>query len=172
MWTWSLPADATTPAFPDPYLQPVSSRDCSYYTTAYLARCLGHPDVTAEQVMAWRDQTRRHEDRYIEQALGIESRAWWADVDNDAACRRWWLGADGADWVREWITDGWIGYASVHRVDFMTHAVAVLDATEDGVLLMDPVYGHVIEPWDWFLGIGAGTYGCHHISTWHRREAR
>ena len=36
--------------WPEPYLQPNPREDCGYYATAYIARCLGRSDVTAEQV--------------------------------------------------------------------------------------------------------------------------
>ena len=72
------------------------------------------------------------------------------------------MGPGGEAWVRGWLADGWIGYATVFRVPDMGHAVAVLGAGDDGVLLMDPLSGHVTEPWDWFLGIGPGRYGCHY----------
>ena len=154
--------------WPAEYLQPNPQRDCTFYAAAYLARCLGHPDVTAQDVMDWRESTGWHEDRYLQQALSVETRSWWDDKDDDAKRRRWWLGPDGREWVTWWLDDGWVGYAEVHRIPEMYHAVAVLQADEDGVVLMDPVHGFIAEPWDWFLGIGAGTYGCHRISSWHR----
>ena len=155
-------------AWPAPYLQPDVTRDCAFYATAYLARCLGRNEISAQSVMAWREQTTRHEDYYIEQALGVESRSWWHDKDDDERRVRWWLGPRGREWVESWLADGWIGGAHVHRISAMTHAVAVLGASDAGVLLMDPILGHVVEPWEWFLGVGAGTFGCHRITAWHR----
>jgi hypothetical protein len=49
---------------------------------------------------------------------------------------------------------------------------------------MDPVFGHIIESWDWFLGPGPKAeapewpgsaqdgrpwYGCHFIESWYRK---
>lgn len=80
----------------------------------------------------------------------------------------YYMGPRGEAWVRQWLADGWIGYACVFRVPDMAHAVAVLGGSEDGVLLMDPLSGHVTEPWGWFLGIGPGRYGCHYVESWYR----
>lgn len=164
-----MTAQTIAPAWPEPYRQPNIKQDCTYYAAAYIARCLGRPETTAQDVMAWREETGFHEDTYVERALGAETRKWWEDKDDDERRRRWWLGPNGREWVQSWIDDGWIGYAYVHRISDMAHAVVLLDASDEGVLLMDPVYGHVIEPWDWFLGIGAGTYGCHRVTPWHRK---
>lgn len=156
---------------PEPYYQPAGTRDCSFYAVAYLARCLGHPDVTADQVKDWRAATGRHEDEFISRELGHERRRWGDDRDDEAARRRWWLGPGSADWVRGWLDAGWLGLSVVHRIASMGHAVAVLDATDAGPLLMDPwpgLGGHLVEPWDWFLGSGAGNHGCHRIDAWYR----
>jgi hypothetical protein len=120
--------------------------------------------------MAWRDQTGIHEERYLQQAPGIETRSWWDDLHDDEARPRWWLGPEGREWLESWLADGWLGLSHVHRTERMTHAVVVLDASERDVLLMDPIFGHIVEPWDWFLGIGLGSYGCHRICSWHRKE--
>lgn len=159
------------PAFPEPYLQPLGSRDCGFHAVTYLARCLGHPDVTADDVKAWRESSGYHEDQYLARVLGCEHRRWGQDRDDDAARRRWWLGVGGADWIREWLDDGWLGLAVVHRIPTLGHSVAVLDASDEGVLIMDPwpgLGGHVIEPWNWFLGSGPGNHGCHRIDGWYR----
>lgn len=165
---------AIAAGFPEPYYQPVGSADCGFYAIAYLARCLGHPEVTADQVKQWRHATGRHEERFIPAVLGHDRRSWWDDRDDDEERRRWWLGAGGAstDWVRYWLDAGWLGVAVVHRIAGMGHSVAVLGATEEGALIMDPYPGfggHVVEPWDWFLGSGPGNHGCHRIDAWYRR---
>lgn len=164
------------PAFPEPYLQPDRQQDCGYYAAAYMARCLGHPDVTADQVKAWRAETRYHETQYARRVLGAEMRTFWDEdhvvstVTSGEERRRWfWLGPGLQGWVTGWLFTGWIAQVMLHRIPEMGHAAVLLDASEDGVLLMDPIYGHVIEPWDWFLGIGPGTCGCHFIEGWYRK---
>jgi hypothetical protein len=162
-------------AFPEPYLQPSRSQDCGFYAAAYLARCLGHPEVTAGQVRAWRAETCRHEDHYASVALGAEMRTFWDACTDDTTSMaenlkrgRFWMGPGSEEWVRSWLADGWIAHVEVMRISAFGHAVVLLDASDEGVLLMDPLYGHVIEPWDWFLGSGAGTHGAHHVAGWYR----
>jgi hypothetical protein len=168
------------PAFPEPYLQPNPKEDCGYYTAAYIARCLGNPDVTAAQVKAWRAETRRHEAYYARHVLGAEFRTFW-DVYKDEPERKiFWLGPQARDWVRDWLNDGWIAAVNLHRVPEMGHAAAVLDCADEGVLLHDPIYGHVLEAWDWFLGPGARLEGeprdpqrrCHFVEGWYRAPRR
>jgi hypothetical protein len=166
----------TAPKFPAPYLQPDRMKDCGYYTAAYIARCLGHSNVTAEQIKAWRAETHYHEDRYAEHALGAEIRTFWDACPDDTASMaenlrrgKYWMGPGAEEWVLSWLADGWIGHAEVMRISTFGHAVAVLQAVDAGVLLMDPLYGHIIEPWDWFLGLGPGNHGAHHIGAWYRR---
>jgi hypothetical protein len=163
-------------AWPDAYLQPDRSMDCGFHTAAYVARCIGYPEVTAAQVKAWRAETHRHEDRYAADALGAEIRTFWDERANpgepmaDALRRgKFWMGPGTAEWVRSWLADGWIAHVEVHRVGAFGHAVALLDASDDGVLLMEPLSGHITEPWDWFLGSGPGTPGAHYIAGWYRK---
>jgi hypothetical protein len=163
------------PAFPEPYLQPDRNQDCGFYTAAYIAHCLGHPEVTAAQVKAWRAETRRHEDHYAAGALAAEARTFWDELTDKTASMadslkhgKFWMGPGTAEWVRSWLAGGWIAHVEVMRIPAMGHAVALLDASDDGVLLMDPIHGHVIEPWNWFLGAGPGMPGAHHIAAWYR----
>jgi hypothetical protein len=154
--------------WPAPYLQPDRMQDCGFYTTAYIVRCLGAPDVTAGEVKAWRELTRYHETAYPRDVTGVEMRT-WARFDLTASERaEFYMGPGGEAWVRRWLDDGWIGYGCVFRISSTAHAVAVLSASDEGVLLMDPLSGFVTEPWEWFLGIGPGKYGCHYIEAWYR----
>lgn len=167
--------------FPPPYLQPNRHEDCGYYATAYLCHCLGHPDVTADQVKMWRAETRYHESRYPQRVLGAEMRT-FSDVRDESRRKRYWLGPDLQGWLTGVLFCGWRGIAQVNRIQPMGHAVTVLAAGPDGVLLMDPIYGHVTESWDWFLGPGPkdgradwpGTapdgrewFGAHYIEGWY-----
>jgi hypothetical protein len=163
-----------TAAWPAPYLQPDRMQDCGFYAAAYLARCLGHPDVTADQVKAWRAETRCHEDHYARRALGAEMRTFWDACTDETSMAenlergRFWMGPGTEGWVRSWLADGWIAHVEVHRIAELGHAVVLLDAADDGVLLMDPLSGHITEPWDWFLGAGPGVHGCHYVAAWYR----
>lgn len=175
--------------WPEPYLQPNPREDCSYYAAAYIARCLSRPDVTAEQVKAWRYKTTRHETYFAEAELGAEVRRFW-DVYGDEPERKiFWLGPGAEEWVRGWLDDGWIAHVNVHRIREMGHAVVLLGYDRDGVALMDPISGHMTEPWGWFLGPGARNgrsekhwpgsapdvrdfYGCHFIEGWYRMPER
>jgi hypothetical protein len=168
----------TLRTFPEPYLQPDRSMDCGFYAAAYIARCLGRPEVTAEQVKAWRAETLRHEDRYAADALGAEIRTFWEERADrgepmaDALRRgKFWMGPGTGEWVRSWLASGWIAHVEVHRIAAFGHAVALLDASDDGVLLMDPLCGHVTEPWGRFLGSGPGTPGAHYVAGWYRKAA-
>ncbi|HUY47664.1 MAG TPA: hypothetical protein VMV92_18350 [Streptosporangiaceae bacterium] len=155
-----------TAGWPEPYLQPDRNKDCGYYAQAYLARCLGHPDVTAGQVRDWRAETRYHETQYARRVLGAQMRS-YADHREDEKRRKWyWLGPGLDGWIRGILFTGWIGQAMVHRIPDFGHAVVVLGSTVEGVQLMDPLSGFVTEPWDWFLGPGPG-HGAHHIEGWY-----
>ena len=154
--------------WPEPYLQPDRNQDCGFYAAAYIARCLGDPDVTAGEVKAWRELTRYHETAYPRDVTGAQARSFTGLDLTQSGRAAYYMGPGGEDWVRRWLADGWIGYGCVYRIPGMAHAVAVLGADDDGVLLMDPLSGHVTEPWEWFLGIGPGKYGCHYIEAWYR----
>jgi hypothetical protein len=172
--------------WPEPYLQPDRTKDCGYYAAAYVARCLGYPETTAEQVRQWRAETTRHEAYHAHFALGAEMRTHWTEFRDGPGRAIFWQGPDAGDWARRWLADGWIAQMAVHRIAEMGHAVVALEASDEGVLLMDPIYGHVVEPWDWFLGPGprAGRqdwpgstadgrafHGCHYVEGWYRAAA-
>lgn len=155
-------------AWPEPYLQPDRNQDCGFYTAAYIARCIGDTECTAGRVKAWRELTRYHETAYPRDVTGARMQTFASLELSTAERAEYYMGPGREAWVRRWLADGWIGYATVFRVPGMAHAVAVLGAGDDGVLLMDPLSGHVTEPWDWFLGIGPGRYGCHYVESWYR----
>ena len=162
--------------WPVPYLQPDRSMDCGFHAAAYIARCLGHPEVTAGRVKAWRAETCRHEDRYAADALGAQARTFWDEraipgepMADTLRRGKFWMGPGASEWVRSWLADGWIAHVEVRRIAAFGHAVVLLDASDDGVLVMDPLCGHVTEPWDWFLGSGPGTPGAHYVAGWYRK---
>ncbi len=156
--------------WPAPYLQPEKHTGCIEHSVAYLCRCLGHPDATAEQVAAWREEKHCGEWMYPSLVLGIPTeRFWqWYEVD-EAEQRRFWLGQETRPWVERHLAAGELAIVQLHRIPTMAHAVVLLEARGDeGVFLMDPIYGHIVEPWEWFLGIGPGNHGCHHVEGWYR----
>lgn len=148
--------------WPEPYLQPDPKRDCSFYANAYVARCLGFADVTAEQIKTWREVNNRDEDWFIRVELGVVPVSYGDFMDDDDERRKFWLGPDNRTFVEHWLGTH-VAKASVHRIQEMSHAVVALEARTEGVLIMDPIFGFRVEPWDWFLGIGAGTHGCHRL---------
>ena len=103
------------------------------------------------------------------------------DVYDDAPARKvFWLGPGAQGWVRDWLArrvDS-AGHA-VHRIPAWATRSSCSSASDDGVLLMDPIYGHVTEPWDWFLGPGAQRDDepftpnrcCHFIEAWYKPAA-
>src|SRR5262249_28958902 len=101
--------------------------------------------------------------------LGHPVERFWDWMDKDEAERlRFWLGADTRAWVEQRLARGQVAVVQVHRIATMAHALVLLERQGDaGVLLMDPLYGHVVESWDWFLSIGPGNHGCHHVEGWY-----
>jgi hypothetical protein len=175
----------TPRAFPEPYLQPDRQKGCGFCSAAYVARCLGRPDVTAEMVKAWRAETRYHEVAYAREVLGAEHLRFGLaeDAGDQDGRNAFWLGPRRREWTERHLDAGWTAQVMLHRIAGMGHAAVVLGHSAEGVLLMDPVYGHVTEPWGWFLGPGPkaecpdwpGTapdgrpfYGCHFIEGWYR----
>jgi hypothetical protein len=172
-------------ARPEAYLQPDRNKDCSFYSAAYVARCLGFPDVTADDVKAWRSQSRYGEVHYAPQALGADMlNPWQAEREGGKPARDpFWLGPRRRSWVETHLDGGWIAQVMVNRIASMGHAVALLGHSAQGVRLMDPIYGHMTEPWGWFLGPGSKAecadwpgaapdgrpfFGCHYIEGWYR----
>ena len=174
-----------TVTWPEPYLQPDRNKDCSFYAQAYVARCLGRTEVTAQDVMDWKQAANRGETRYVREAHAADAYGFWdAERDGGEEARRpFWLGPAQREWVCDRTAAGWVAQVMVNRKAGMGHAVVLLDGDNDGVLLMDPVFGHVTEPWAWFLGPGPKSeaaewpgsapdgrafWGCHFIEGWYR----
>lgn len=159
--------------WPAPYLQPDRHTGCMEHSVAYLCRCLGYSDVTAEAVRSWRENGHSDGKKYGEwvypkYVLGVSmSRFWDYEKSDPDECKRFWLGPDTRPWVEQRLATGALAIVHLHRIPTMTHAVVLLEARGDaGVYLMDPIFGHVVESWDWFLGIGPGNHGCHHVEGW------
>lgn len=174
--------------WPAPYFQPNPKQDCQFYAIAYLCRSLGFPDVTAEEVMAFRRTPREiggqpgrflSEAHFPEDVCGLEMYPFWRDKtpEPERDYRRWWLGPSQRSWVEQMLADGWLARIDVMRVREMAHACVVLESRgNDGALIFDPAKGVIIEPWDWLLGPGphykdADGYGmAHRIEAWYRRR--
>lgn len=166
--------------WPAPYLQPNPKQDCQFYATAYLCRALGHPDVTAEDVMTFRHTPREvggepgrflSEAHYPEMVCALEIDAWWRDRNpHGVQNERWWLGPSQREWVEQMLRDGWLGRIDVMRVREMAHACVLLESRGDaGALIFDPHAGLVVESWQWLLAGGPG-HDCHRIEAWYRRK--
>lgn len=157
-------------AWPEPLIQPDVKKDCLIYSTAYLCHCLGYPEITVEQIRQYRAETGWIESSFPGERLPIKSDHWWHYKLPDDY-RLFWLGKEQRGWVEQHLAQGQLAIVCIHRIPEMGHIVVLLESDETGVLLADPVSGHVRENWDWFLGIGPGTHGCHRIEGWYSREA-
>ncbi len=157
--------------WPAPLLQPDPHDGCVLYSVAYLCRCLGHPDVTPEQVQQFRQERRLQEYCYPGE-FGDVTIHYWQYRHGELEWQRFWLGPAQRSWVESYLAAGYLGLASVKRTPGYGHALVVLeDKGDDGVLVMDPLYGHRIESWDWLLASGVGHL-CHRINGWYRAADR
>lgn len=137
------------------------------YAVAYVARCFGK-ELGIEEIRQYREETRKLEFTLLWERVGLARETFWQKEPDMTEVRRFWLGPTAKDWVAEHLNSGAIGLVQVNRISTMAHALVALGATETGVFVMDPIYGHKVEPWDWFLGSGPGTHGAHHIECWIR----
>lgn len=159
--------------WPAPYLQPEPHTGCIEHAVAYIARCFGHADVMAQAVHQWREERRITENMYPTYVLGhpVERFFRAREAGDEAEFKRFWLGLDARAWVEAHLARGEIALVIVERVPGHAHALALLATCgDDGALVMDPLYGHRVEPWAWLLGVGPGGEGCHFIDGWYRRE--
>lgn len=156
--------------WPAPLLQPDKKKDCLLYSVAYLCHCFGFTSVTVELVKAFRQQMRLKEVHYPEE-LGLEMECYWR-YEDEQQWKRFWLGMEQKVWVQEHLAQEHLALVSIHRVPEMGHSVVLLEADETGVLIADPATGHVHETWEWFLGMGPGTHGCHRIEGWYTCPTR
>lgn len=159
----------TIVSWPTPLLQPDPHDGCIFYSVAYICRCFG-VEVTPEQVQAFRAQERKQEAMLPLLNCGLQMRRHWNHYNEDQEeWQRYWLGPATRSWVEQHLSEGWIGLVIVERVTGKAHALVVLERRGDeGVLVMDPLYGHRIDSWEWFLSIGPGHHGCHHIDGWYK----
>lgn len=155
--------------WPRPLLQPDPHEGCFAYSIAYLCHCFGQTAITAETVQSFRATEHKWEGMFPVLTCGLAlDRAWLYRGIDEAERRRFWLGPGTRPWVEEHLAAGQIGVAIVERRAGHAHALVVLESRgEDGVLVMDPLYGHQVDSWEWFLSIGPGQHGCHHLDGWY-----
>lgn len=153
--------------WPPPLLQPNRNEGCFTYSMAYLCHCLGYTEVTPDDVRLFREQEHKWEGMFPVVRFGAKIERHWNYEDDRNEWRRYWLGPGTRSWVEKHLTSGQISVIIVERIPAIAHALVLLESKGDeGVLVMDPLYGHRIESWDWFLSIGPGNHGCHHIDGW------
>ena len=158
--------------WPAPLLQPDRSKDCLLYSVAYLCHCAGHLDVTAEDVRRFRREAHLWEGMLPKKRFAIAIDRYWDFVYDEPERQRYWLGPDQRVWVESHLAAGEIGLVCVERTAGRAHQLVVLESRGDaGVLVMDPLYGHRIESWQWFLSVGPSQRGCHRIDGWYRLPA-
>lgn len=153
--------------WPDPLLQPDNKKDCMLYSTAYLCHCLNHSEVTVEQLRQYRKESGLRESSFPSERLSIQSDHWW-NHESAVEYQRFWLGKKQREWVEQHLAERQIALVHVHRVPEMTHIVVLLESDETGVLIADPIYGHIHETWGWFLSDGASKHGCHRVEGWYK----
>jgi hypothetical protein len=158
--------------WPTPLLQPDPHDGCILYSVTYLCHCFGHTEVTPKQVQTFREQTRKLEAMFPQWHCGLHMKRHWDHYDTDQAeWQRYWLGPTAQSWVETHLNQGYIGLVIVERVVGRAHAIVVLESHGDeGIFVMDPLYGHRVETWEWLLSAGPGQHGCHHIDGWYSRE--
>lgn len=139
------------------------------YSIAYLCHCFGHTDVTPEQVRDFRAMEHKWEGIFPSLRCGLALERYWDYVDkDDGERRRYWLGPGMRQWVEKHLASGQISVVIVERIPTMAHALVLLESRQDeGAFVMDPLYGHRVESWEWFLSVGPGHHGCHHINGWY-----
>lgn len=154
-----------------PLLQPDPHDGCILYSVAYICHCFGYASVTSDQVQSFREEARKLEAMFPQIVCGLEIKRHWDHYKNDEEeWKRYWLGPATRLWVEQHLRQGYIGLVIVERVIGKAHAVVALESRGDeGILVMDPLYGHHLDTWDWFLSVGPGYHGCHHIDGWYRQ---
>lgn len=126
-------------------------------------------EVTPGHIQAFRQKEHKWEGMYPSLYCGLKLERYWDYLHKDEEERlRYWLGPGTRSWVEKHLVSGQISVVIVERVSTMAHALVLLESRGDeGALVMDPLYGHCVESWDWLLSIGPGNHGCHHIDGWY-----
>ena len=158
--------------WPPPLLQPDPCEGCILYSVAYLCHCLGYPGTTPEQVRDFRARSNKWEGMFPVVSFGVKLERFWNYLEDDQdEMQRFWLGQGTREWVEKHLTQGQIGLVIVERVAGKAHALVALESRGDkGIFVMDPLYGHRVDTWEWFLSIGPGNHGAHHIDGWYSHD--
>jgi len=100
---------------------------------------------------------------------GAQVKRHWHTYTDQEEWKRYWLGPTTQTWVEQHLAQGYIALVIVERVPNKAHALVALESHgNEGVYVMDPLYGHRVDSWEWFLSVGPGHHGCHHIDGWYR----
>lgn len=154
--------------WPAPLLQPDPAKDCLLYSLAYICHCAGYPQVSVEDIRRFRAEAAMWAGMFPTKRCGLHMERIWEYLPDESERLRFWMGPGERAWVEEHLCTGKIGLVCVERAVGHAHQLVVLESLGDaGVLVMDPLYGHREEPWDWFLSVGPGHTGCHHIDGWY-----
>ncbi len=173
----------SAPTWPSPYLQP-DNHSCGYYASAYLCRCFGF-DVSAEDLRATATKAGyTGPESYLPlcetfpvERYGLKRESFWdytQNIDDKELWRttgaRFYLGGDARRWFTEKLA-GRLALVNVYRAYPTYHMLVALEAGEGGVIVMDPLFGHRVETWDWFLGSGPGTNTAHNVAGFYELAA-
>lgn len=148
--------------WPAPVRQAPGSDDCALAAAAFVCRLFGR-DVSIEDVRrargSWAPEV------FPKRVVGIAG----ATIGEHHDERAWWLGSSTRPWVEGWLAGGHVGLAIVDvGHPSMDHAVVALEASLDGVLVMDPARGLTTMSWPAFLGPGPGpNRRTHRIEAWY-----
>lgn len=159
--------------WPDIPLQPPGSEDCELYATSYLTTLLGERR-TPEQVRNWPEKGQRSQGFYPMHALGIAPvwMMYWGPAGTQMPLGIMYSFSPGfRDWCKAYVKHGCVGYAHVFLVERLGHAVVLLEADDEGVLLADPVRGLVRDTWtDFESYVGNPEPGGRpsHVKAWYR----
>lgn len=151
-------ADGTTEVIdflPDPLLQPDPVTGCLQHSVAFVCRWFGH-ETPVEQVLTYRAAQGLHEEWYPCGTYGL--RLTRSSTDPDGEARRYWLGPRALPWLVENLDRRRVAILDIERVPGRRHAVVLLEARPEGGLIMDPLSGYRVEPWDYLLADGPGRH--------------
>ena len=145
--------------WPDIPRQPSGSRDCTFYAASYLCGLLGFRELGGEPMSGERVKRARLDstdaanpmETFPQRVYGVTP-AWvvhgmpWEE--RRGTCYSFAPGF--RRWVRSWCNAECVAYAVIHLSERGTHAVILLEADKEGVVVADPIRGVVRESWEAF----------------------
>jgi hypothetical protein len=159
-----------------PPLQDPNSNDCEKFAVAYICRLLGF-NTDWKDVKEWVDKERRVVDLYPYFVHGIQPEWSWWDVGKNPLPKgvsKVYLPSYSRheqfkDFIFENLNKGCVGYASTFHVDWIGHALVLLEADEEGVLFADSARGLVKDTWDKFINpLGKEHRYVSRVQTWYK----